>query len=93
MLKVNEYFDGKVKSIALQTASLPATAGVMDIGEYEFGTSQREVMKVVSGTLRVKLPGTENWQDFNEGDSFEVAANQKFQLEVPVQTAYLCTYG
>jgi purine/pyrimidine-nucleoside phosphorylase len=93
MLKVNEYFDGKVKSIALQTASLPATVGVMDIGDYEFGTSQREVMKVVSGTLRVKLPETENWQDFNEGDSFEVAANQKFQLQVPVQTAYLCTYG
>jgi len=82
-----------VKSIALQTASLPATVGVMDIGEYEFGTSEREVVKVVSGTLRVKLPGTENWQDFNEGDCFEVAANQKFQLRVPIQTAYLCTYG
>ena len=93
MLKVNEYFDGKVKSIALQTASLPATVGVMDIGDYEFGTSQREVMQVVSGTLRVKLPGPDTWQDLNERDSIERAANQKFQLEVPVQTAYLCTYG
>jgi uncharacterized protein YaiE (UPF0345 family) len=26
------------------------------------------------------------------GSSFEVEANQKFQLQVAVDTAYLCTY-
>ena len=75
MLKVNEYFDGKVKSIAFQTSTLPATVGVMAPGEYEFGTSQKEVMAVVSGSLTVKLPGNETWQTFNAGDDFEVAAN------------------
>ena len=62
MLKVNEYFDGKVKSIALQTATLPATVGVMEPGEYEFGTSQREVMTVVSATIQLQRlqPGEEN---------------------------------
>lgn len=92
MLKVNEYFDGKVKSIGFQTATLPATVGVMVPGEYEFGTSQKEVMTVVSGVLTVKLPGNETWQTFNTGDAFEVAANSKFQLKVAVDTAYLCTY-
>lgn len=29
MLKVNEYFDGKAKSIAFQTSTLPATVGVI----------------------------------------------------------------
>ena len=48
-MDVNEYFDGKVKSIAFQTATLPATVGVMNIGEYEFSTSKKEVMTVVSG--------------------------------------------
>jgi uncharacterized protein YaiE (UPF0345 family) len=61
-------------------------------GEYEFGTSQKEVMTVVSGSLTVKLPGNETWQVFNAGDDFEVAANTKFQLKVVVDTAYLCTY-
>ena len=42
MLKVNEYFDGKVKSIALKSGALPETVGVMDQGEYEFGTSQKK---------------------------------------------------
>lgn len=93
MLKVNEYFGGKVKSIGLQTATLPATVGVMAPGEYEFGTSQREVMTVVSGALTVQLPGNQSWQVFNEGESFEVEANTKFLLKVAIDTAYLCTYG
>lgn len=92
MFKVNEYFDGKVTSIAFQTATLPATVGVMAPGEYEFGTSQKEVMTVVSGALTVKLPGSDEWQTFNAGQDFTVAANQKFQLQVAVDTAYLCTY-
>lgn len=93
MFKVNEYFDGKVKSIAFKGEQLPATVGVMAAGEYEFGTAEREVMTVISGALTVKLPGSSAWQTFTAGASFEVAANQKFQLKVALDTAYLCTYG
>lgn len=93
MLKVNEYFDGAVKSIAFQTATLPATVGVMAAGEYEFGTSQRETMSVVSGELEVKLPGQEGWQSFAVGQSFVVEAGQRFQLRAAAATAYLCLYG
>jgi uncharacterized protein YaiE (UPF0345 family) len=92
MLKVNEYFDGKVKSIAFQTETLPATVGVMVPGEYEFSTSQREVMTIVSGALTVKLPGVDTWQQFATGDRFTVPANNSFQLQVATETAYLCTY-
>jgi uncharacterized protein YaiE (UPF0345 family) len=92
MFQVNEYFDGKVKSIALQTETLPATVGVMAPGEYEFGTSQNEVMTVVSGALTVKLPGSEDWVTFEKGSSFDVAKDSKFQLKVAVDTAYFCTY-
>ena len=92
MLSVNEYFDGNVKSIGFQTETLPATVGVMAIGEYEFGTSEKEVMTVVSGALTVMLPGASEWQTFNAGEAFTVAANEKFQLKVAVETAYLCTY-
>lgn len=41
MFKINEYFDGKVKSIAFETTECPATIGVMAKGEYEFGTSSK----------------------------------------------------
>ena len=86
MFKVNEYFDAKVASIAFQTESKPATVGVMAPGDYEFGTSEYETMTVTSGALTVKLPGS-------AGETFEIEANQKFQVKVAIDTAYLCLYG
>ncbi len=92
MFSVNEYFDGNVKSIAFQGEALPATVGVMAPGEYEFSTSQKEVMTVISGELTVMLPDETEWRTFAAGASFEVAAHQTFQLQVVRDTAYLCTY-
>ncbi len=92
MFKVNQYFDGKVTSIAFAGDQLPATVGVMAPGEYEFGTSQHEVLSIISGELSVLLPGQTEWQTFSQGDQFEVDAQQKFQLKVLRDTAYLCTY-
>ena len=92
MFKINQYFDGRVASIAFQTETLPATVGVMAVGDFEFGTTQKETMTVVSGALKVKLPGSSEWQTFKAGEHFIVAANEKFQLQVAQETAYLCTY-
>jgi hypothetical protein len=93
MFNVNQYFDGKVASIAFAGEQLPATVGVMAAGEYEFSTNQHEVMTVISGALTVLLPGTTNWQTYNSGQHFQVAANVKFQVKVNQDTAYLCTYA
>ena len=92
MFKVNEYFDGTVKSIAFSELDGPATIGVMAQGEYEFGTAQSEIMHVVSGQLVVMLPGADDWATFEAGSHFDVPANSKFQLKVAVETAYLCQY-
>ena len=93
MLTVNEYFDGAVKSIGFENAEGKVTSGVTAAGEYEFGTSQKELMKVVSGELVVKLPGSDSWQAFPAGSEFNVDANQSFQLKVAAPTAYLCYYS
>ena len=61
MLQINEYFDGNVMSIGFQGQPLAASVGVMAPGEYEFGTSQKEVMTVVCGELVVKLPGADEF--------------------------------
>ena len=50
-------------------------------------------MTVVSGALTVRLPGSSEWVRFDAGSSFEVNANEKFQLRVTIDTAYLCTYA
>ncbi|WP_370065469.1 pyrimidine/purine nucleoside phosphorylase [Mycobacterium sp. MAA66] len=92
MFKVNEYFDGAVASIAFTTPQGPATAGVMAVGEYEFGTSSLEIMTVVSGALTVKLPESDEWETFAAGTQFTVPADSKFGVRVEVETAYLCEY-
>ena len=93
MFKTNEYFDGKVASIAFAGEQKPATVGVMAPGEYEFGTEAAETMTVVSGSMTVKLPGSEDWKTFTAGDAYDVPANSKFQLKIEKDCAYLCTYG
>lgn len=93
MFKTNEYFDGKVKSIAFHTATLPATVGVMAPGDYVFNTAEKETMQVVSGELIVKLPGETAAKSYLAGSSFEVEANSAFDVKVETDTAYLCLYG
>lgn len=92
-MNVNEYFDGQVKSIGFENDEGRATAGVMAAGEYEFGTSENERMKIVSGELEATLPGRDAPQTYRTGDQFTVAAHEKFHVKVVQTTAYLCFYG
>jgi hypothetical protein len=91
-LKVNEYFEGKVKSVSFQGKRYGSTVGVMAPGEYEFSTGKAEIMTVISGELEVKLPGKSEWKIFADGTRFDVEANSKFQLKVAQDTAYLCQF-
>ncbi len=91
-LKVNEYYEGNVKSIALDGEHGRATVGVMLPGAYDFSTASVEVMTVVDGELIVRLPGTERDRTFHSGQSFEVGAGQTFHLTVRTPTAYHCLY-
>ena len=92
MFDTNEYFDGKVKSIAFKAGGEAATIGVMAAGEYEFGTSQQETMQVVSGALTIQLPGEAEWKTYGPGEQFVVEANQTFGVKVEEETSYLCIY-
>ncbi len=92
MFKTNEYFDGKVKSIAFETVEGPATLGVMAPGAYEFGTSTVEHMTVVSGMMYVLLPGETSWRKFKPFETFTVGKGLKFSLKIESDAAYLCMY-
>lgn len=89
----NMYFDGKVVS---RTVLFPdgskKTLGVMQPGEYEFGTAQAEVMEIMAGELDVLLPGSSDWQHFSKGSNFGVPAKASFKLKVSELTDYCCSY-
>ena len=92
MYKTNEYFDGKVKSIAFETAECPATIGVMAEGEYEFGTSTVEYITVTSGKLEVMQPGESVWETYKAFQTFKVEKDVKFKVKSERDVSYLCLY-
>lgn len=92
MITINEYFEGNVKSLGYKSTNGKSTIGVMEPGEYEFGTSTHETMQVIEGEMTVKLPGVSDWNIYKAGDFYEINANEKFQVKTTVQTAYLCQY-
>ncbi len=93
MFEVNNYFEGKVTSLAYETAKGPSTLGVMADGEYEFGTTKHEVMTVVEGKLTIQRKGETTWESFGPKESFEVEANTSFKVKAEGNTSYLCQYS
>ncbi len=49
-------------------------------------------MTVITGALKVLLPGAPDWQVFTPGEKFFVPGHSEFNLQVADATAYLCRY-
>lgn len=94
VLKANVYYEGSVTS---RTVILPdgsrKTLGIMQPGQYEFGTGSSELMEILAGEARVLLPGEKVWKTFTEGDSFQVPADSTFSIETEGVLDYCCSYG
>ena len=92
MVEVNEYFNGKVKSLVVNSSEGRKTVGVIEPGEYEFKTRSKETMTVVAGALSVFLAEYNEWEEFGSGSSFDVPSDSSFKVRVDEETAYLCEY-
>lgn len=92
MIQVNEYFDGAVKSLGYTNGQGKSTIGVIEAGEYEFGTSSAETMQVIEGELIALIAGESEWKTYKNGQSFDVPANSSFKVKTSRQSSYLCKY-
>ena len=91
--KANLYFDGNVASHTVLFADgTRKTLGVVQPGQYEFETADSERMEILSGCMKVMLPGYEDWDTHLEGYGFEVPANTKFIIYATEVTEYCCSY-
>lgn len=91
--EANIYFNGGVTSrTVLFDDGSKKTLGIMQPGEYEFGTADKELMEILSGELEVVLPGESDWKAVKGGESFEVAADSKFKLRIKTLTDYCCSF-
>ncbi len=91
--KANVYFDGRVTSRTLLFPDgTKKTLGIMQPGDYEFGTGAAEVMEILAGELEILLPGEEEWQQIGPGETFEVPAISSLRLKIKKLTDYCCSY-
>jgi hypothetical protein len=92
--KANVYFGGKVIS---HTINFPdgakKTLGLIYAGEYHFGTGAPEKMEIVAGSCKVRLDGSETWQNYAAGTFFRVPGKSGFTIAVDADIAeYICSF-
>lgn len=92
MVEVNEYFDGRVKSLTVNSGEGRKTVGVMEPGEYEFNTKTKETMTVITGEMSVYFDEYKEWEEFGNGASFDIPSKSTLRVRVAKDTAYLCEY-
>ncbi|SFV87976.1 conserved protein of unknown function [hydrothermal vent metagenome] len=66
--------------------------GIMMPGEYEFSTSDNELMEIQAGEIEILLSGESKWQTFTKDTSFEVPKDSSFKLKVKTVVDYCCSY-
>lgn len=92
--KANIYFDGKCVSHTVVCADgSRKSVGVIFPSTLTFNTGAPEIMELVEGRCRVRLPGAEGWQEFGAGQQFAVAANAAFDIETLDTLSYICHFG
>jgi purine/pyrimidine-nucleoside phosphorylase len=90
----NVYFDGKCVSHTITNAQGERkSVGVILPSKLTFSTGASEVMELVAGKCRVKLPGAQDWQSLAGGQQFAVAANASFEIEVTETLHYVCHFA
>lgn len=92
MLTHNSYFDGGVQSVGFERHGRRQTVGVIDRGQFHFGTGAPERMTVVSGALAVRVDGTDAFVAYPAGTSFEVPGQSGFDVRADAPSAYLCEF-
>lgn len=91
MIKVNEYFDGNVKSLGFEVSGTPYTVGVIMAGAYTFNTEKTEHLQIVAGELDIK-PAEGAWQTLKKGDVTVIPAGISFDLKLRNPATYICAY-
>ena len=91
MIKVNEYFDGKIKSLGFERHGTPYTAGVILPGEYAIDTEQEEHITVTVGECEIRPPDSD-WKTAQLGDTIVIPANATFDMKLSEPVSYICMY-
>ena len=94
--RANIYFDGKISS---RTIFLPTgerkTLGIILPGHYKIQTKEKEIVEVLDGSAKFKLPNKEEWIKVKKGEIVEIPSNSTFEIVVEENDKfldYVCSY-
>ena len=92
MIKVNNYFDGNVKSLGFERPDAAFTAGVVLPGAYTFDTESEEHLTITVGEIEIQPPGAE-WRIVKTGETITIPAKSSFDLKVEHPASYICKFA
>jgi uncharacterized protein YaiE (UPF0345 family) len=79
--RANVYGDKCVSHTVIFADGSKKTVGVIFPASLTFNTGAAEIMETVAGSCRYRLEG-QDWQTVTAGQSFNIPANSKFDIEV-----------
>jgi len=91
MIKVNEYFAGKIKSLGFELHGTQYTAGVLLPGTYSIDTEKEEHITLTVGEFEIRPPDSD-WKTAQIGDTIVIPANSTFDVKVSEPVSYICMY-
>lgn len=91
MIKVNEYLEGKVKSLGFELDGVAYTAGVLLPGDYSFSTEKEEHITVTVGACEIRFP-EKDWMLLDAGKTAVVPPMIQFSFKVNKPASYVCMY-
>jgi len=94
LTQANVYFDGKcVSHTVLFPDGTRKSVGVIFPSQLVFTTGAPETMEINAGRCRVRLAGSEDWQEYAAGSSFDVPGDSSFDIETLEMLDYACHFG
>ena len=92
--QANVYFDGRCISHTIETRDGERkSVGVILPSSLNFATAAPERIDIVSGRCRVKISESDDWKDYAAGETFSVAGDSSFDIEVSETLHYVCHFG
>ena len=91
MITVNEYFEGKIKSLGFELHGTQYTAGVILPGDYSIDTEKEEHITVTMGEFEIRPPDSD-WKTAQIGDTIVIPATSTFDVRVSEPVSYICMY-
>ena len=92
--KANVYFDGKCVSHTVMLADgTRKSVGVILPSKLTFTTGAPEIMELIDGRCRVTLKNETVAKEYSGGQSFKVAGDSAFDIEVIEALHYVCHFG